>query len=208
VSDRLGAHAKNSDKPKAYSGLRRGFTIGILAFAVAIILTGPVSSLLQKMGLFDGLLMLTAVIGFAILADVLAIAATSADETPFNAMAAKKIPGAREGLDLIRKASLVNSLCADVIGDITGTISGVIATTVIISVTQEFPWLPAPFATTLSVGLIAFFTVGGKAAEKGFAVKASTRVVLFAGKAIYYTKQVAAALVQKGGHLFGLLHRR
>ena len=62
--------------------------------------------------------------------DMAGIAIATADEKTLNAMAARKIRGAKEAVRLIRSADRVGSFCNDVIGDIVGIISGS-ATTVI-----------------------------------------------------------------------------
>ena len=43
----------------------------------------------------------------------------------------------------------------------------------------------------LVIGVIAFLTIGGKAAEKPYAVNASTPVILAVGRAIYYLKRLS-----------------
>ncbi len=181
---------RSNGRQRQESGLRRGLTIGTLALVMALLMGGPVSTVLQNANIFTGTLVLIVVIGFAVLSDIVAIAATSADETPFNAMAAKKVPGAREALTIVRKASLVNSICADVIGDIAGTISGVVATPIILAIADLWPSVPRSVITTVVISLVAFLTVGSKASEKSFAVKASTRVILVVGRAIYYGKSM------------------
>ena len=55
--------------------------------------------------------------------DIIGVAVTAADERPFHSMAARKTPGARQALALIRKANKVSSFCNDVVGDICGIVS-------------------------------------------------------------------------------------
>ena len=48
-----------------------------------------------------------------------------ADIKVFNAMAAKKVKGAKIALIMIKNAPKLSTICNDVIGDICGIISGV-----------------------------------------------------------------------------------
>ncbi len=158
----------------------------MLGLLVAIVIGGPLGAILQTVDVMTGTFILIASIGFAILSDIIAIAATSGREEPFNAMASNRVPGAREALVIVRNAGRVNSICADVIGDISGTISGVVATPIILSMKAIYPDVSTSILGMIVLGVIAFITIGGKAAEKGFAVRASTSVLLLVGKIIYY----------------------
>lgn len=175
---------------KSDSGLRNGLSIGLIALVVAMAVGGPLGSVLETVSLQTAAMILLASIGIAILADIVAVAATAGEEAPFNAMASDKVPGAREALDVVRNADKVNSLCADVIGDVCGTVSGVVATPIIRSISQLYPDVPTGVVSMAVIGVVAFLTIGGKAAEKGFAVRASTSVILGVGKAIYYLKRL------------------
>jgi len=191
------ARRKAGNARKTPSGLRNGLSIGAIGVVIAMGLGGPLGGVLQNVNLAAGALMLVGSIGIAILADILAVAATAGDEAPFNAMASKKVPGARESIVIVRNAGRVNSLCADVIGDICGTISGVVATPIIFSLGQTYPQVPPALIGMGVLGIIAFVTIGGKAAEKGFSVNASTTVILFVGKVIYYLKRLTVPFRQK-----------
>lgn len=180
-----------NSKRQKQSGLRNGLSIGALGFLVAIVFGGPLGAILQKVDILTGTLILAGVIGLSILSDIIAIAATSGREEPFNAMASNRVSGAREALVIVRNAGKVNSVCADVIGDISGTISGVVATPIILSMKAIYPDLSISVIGMMVLGTIAFVTIGGKAAEKAFAVKASTSVILLVGKCIYYFKVIA-----------------
>lgn len=177
---------RDKNARRADSGLRNGLSIGLAAFVVAAALGGPLGGVLQNVSWLTGSFILAGVIGFAILADILAVAAAAGDEVPLNAMASDRVVGAREALVIVRNASRVNSICGDVIGDICGTISGVVATPIILSIHSAYPAVPISVITMAVLGAIAFFTIGGKAAEKPLAVRSSTSVLLLAGKAMHY----------------------
>ena len=119
-----------------------------------------------------------------ILFDIIGVAATSADETPFHSMAAKKVPEAREALKLLRRAERVSSFCNDVVGDICGVISGsasaVIAARAIVGMES---WL-GQLVQLLMSAVVAGLTVGGKAFGKSIAIKNSTMIIHAAAKLI------------------------
>lgn len=182
---RGGANGRKGD-----SGWRDGLSIGTTALIVAMAVGGPLGGIVETVGIGTALLILAASIGVAIVFDIVAVAATAGEEAPFNAMATDKVPGAREALVIVRNASKVSSICSDIVGDICGTISGVAAAPVIVSVSRLYPQIPTSVVSMLVIGVIAFFTIGGKAAEKAYALRASTSVILFVGRIIYYLKRL------------------
>ena len=64
------------------------------------------------------------IIAFGVVLDTVGTAVTAANETPFHSMAAKKVPGAKLAVKLVRNADKVSNFCNDVIGDICGIVSG------------------------------------------------------------------------------------
>ena len=58
---------------------------------------------------------LLVIIFVGIIFDVVGMAVACADETPFHAMASRKIPGAQEAISLLRNAERVSSICNDVV---------------------------------------------------------------------------------------------
>mgnify|MGYP001194200639 CR=1 FL=1 len=180
-------------------GWKNGLSIGLVGLLIALVFSGPLGNLLQGVDVATGVLLLVVTIGIAILADILAVAATAGEEAPFNAMASKRIPGAKEALLIVRNAGRVNSICGDVIGDIAGTLTGLVAAPLILALDQAYPALPPSVISMGVIGAIAFVTIGGKAAEKEWAVRASTSVILTAGKAIYYVKRAGTSLTRLAG---------
>lgn len=180
---------RNNGK-KGSSGLRNGLSIGTTALIIAMAIGGPLGGIVETVSLPAAALILLGSIIIAVIADIVAVAATAASEDPFNAMASDRVIGAREALYVVRNAGRVNSICADVIGDICGTISGLAATPLILSVSRLYPRVPTWIISMLVVGIIAFLTIGGKATEKSYAVNASTSVVLWVGRLIYYLKRL------------------
>jgi len=170
--------------------LRQAFSIGALAFVIAVFSGGPLGAVLQDVDLWTSVVLLLVVILIGILADIVAVAATAVQDVPLNAMASDKVPGAQEALIIVRNAGRVNSIFGDIVGDIVGTISGVMATPIIFAVTSAYPGISPVLVSAVVIGLIAFLTIGGKALEKDFAVRRSTDVILWAGKVIYLFKRI------------------
>ncbi len=69
-------------------------------------------------------LLLSFIVLFGIIADIIGISVAAADEAPFHAKAAKRVAGAKEGVFLVRNADRVATIANDVIGDIAGTLRG------------------------------------------------------------------------------------
>lgn len=82
------------------------------------------STVLEGAGLVEAFLVLLLIVALGIVFDIIGVAVMSAEEKPFHAMAAKKVPGAAEALHLLRNAEKVSSFCNDVVGDICGVVSG------------------------------------------------------------------------------------
>ena len=120
-----------------------------------------------------------------ILFDIIGMAVASADEKPFHAMAARKVPGARECIRLLRNAERVSSICNDVVGDICGVVSGSASATIAAQVLANFEFGWPDIVSLAMSSLVAALTVGGKAVGKGFAVNSSTSIVYLTGQVIY-----------------------
>lgn len=108
--------------------------------------------------------------------DIIGVAVTAADERPFHSMAARKAPGARQALALIRRANQVSSFCNDVVGDICGIVSGSTAAVIVVQLQRDF----STTSVLISIGvtaLISGITIGGKALGKSVAINDCTKVV-------------------------------
>lgn len=121
----------------------------------------------------------------SIITDIIGVAVTAAVETPFRAMAAKKIKGAKESIILINNADKVASIIADILGDICGILSGaagaVVTTKLIANVTDEM--LVVVIASLVSA-VIAGIIIFGKAMGKRIALDNCNTIVLLLGKGV------------------------
>ncbi|MFZ5943403.1 MAG: hypothetical protein ACOYVD_04795 [Bacillota bacterium] len=173
--------------------VRSSLVIALGTFIVSIIIFIASELLLQSVAFLLGMVLLVIIILFGILFDIIGVAAAAADESALNAKAAKKIPGAREGVYLLQNADKVTSFCNDVVGDISGTLSGGIGAALIFQLLLTYPSLNKLLLSSVMAGLVAALTVGGKALAKGFALDNSNDIIFWVGK-----------FIKKNQDLFGI----
>ena len=161
----------------------------VTIFLVTIVISGVISlvadEIMSRSGMITAFAILLVIILIGILFDIIGVAVTSADETPFHSMAARKVPGAQESIRLLRNASKVGSICNDVIGDVCGVVSGSASATIaaLIISKVDIGW---PRIVTLAMSaLVAGATVGGKALGKSFAMNSATVIVHSVGRIIF-----------------------
>ncbi len=161
----------------------------VTIFLVTIFVSGAITlisdEIMSSSGLVTSFIILLLIVLIGIIFDIIGVAVTSADESPFHSMAARKVPGAKEALQLLRKAERASSICNDVIGDICGVISGTAAATISAQLLARFQFSWPTMISLLMSALVSGLTVGGKAIGKTFAVNSSTKIVHFVGKTIY-----------------------
>ena len=174
----------------------------IIRIVVSSIVLAMVFSLLSTTALQEtgylvaaGLLLVFIFVG--ILFDMVGVAVTAADETPFHSMAAHKGRGAKEAISLIKNAQRVSSFCNDVVGDIAGIISGAGAAGIATRLVADFSLSHIAIYVALS-GFVVGLTIGGKAIGKSIAIGSSTRVVLFVARILYRKNWLLSKLFGRG----------
>jgi CBS domain containing-hemolysin-like protein len=116
--------------------------------------------------------------------DMLGVAAAAARETPFHAMASKRVFGAKRAIQIVRNAEKVSSVCSDVVGDIAGVLSGAGALAVAVQMQASFGvhgW-QKEFMIILLTALITSLTIGAKACGKTLAIHSPTPIILAAAR--------------------------
>ena len=160
----------------------------VTVFFVAVVISSTISffssTVLEGAGLVEAFLVLLLIVALGIVFDIIGVAVMSAEEKPFHAMAAKKVPGAAEALHLLRNAEKVSSFCNDVVGDICGIISGATGALIVTHITAGTDGATKVLVSLLITGLISAGTIGGKAAGKGIAVAASGKVLALCGRVL------------------------
>ena len=161
----------------------------VIIFFVTILISGAISFLsdilMENSSMGVAFLILLAIIFIGIIFDIIGMAVATADEKPFHAMAARKVPGARAAISLLRNAERVSSICNDVVGDICGVVSGSASATIAVQVIRNFDCSWPQIVTLLMSALCAGLTVGGKAIGKSIAVNSCTAIVHTVGKIIF-----------------------
>lgn len=175
-----------SQKKERNKAVRWVVTIFLVTICVSATISLVSEEIMAVSGMAVAFVILLAIIFVGIVFDVVGVAVTSADERPFHSMAARKVPGARESIRLLRNAERVSSICNDVVGDICGVVSGSASATIAAQILHkfEFSW-PSVVSLAMSA-LVAGLTVGGKAIGKTFAINSSTSIVHGVGKIIYF----------------------
>ncbi|MFC7440968.1 hypothetical protein [Laceyella putida] len=171
--------------------MRWAITISLLSASIACVLSTSSHTLLAGMSWSGGLLVLLMIVAIGIGFDMLGIAATAASEKPLHAMAAQKIPGAKEAIGIVRRADQFSNFCNDVVGDISGVISGAVAVAVVASFVTSFPeWQQGrEWVDVALVSLISALTVGGKALGKTLSIHYSNQIVFQVGKFFHRINQ-------------------
>ena len=159
-------------------------------FFVTILISGVISLVSEEIMAVSGMavafVILLAIVLVGILFDIIGVAVTSADEKPFNAMAARKVPGAKQAIKLLHNAERVSSICNDVIGDICGVVSGSASATIAAQVLLNIDFTWPRIVSLVMSALVAGLTVGGKAMGKTFAINSSTVIVHSVGRVLYF----------------------
>ena len=173
----------------------------ITIFLVTILVSGLISlisdEIMGSSGIATAFVILLVIVLLGIVFDVIGVAVTSADESPFHAMAARKVPGARESIRLLRQAERVSSICNDVVGDICGVVSGSASATIAVQLLNHFEFSWPRLASLMMSALVAGLTVGGKAIGKTFAVNSSTAIVHLVGKTLYALQNLPRIFCKK-----------
>lgn len=156
----------------------------VLSFALSMCF-GVLSELvLKSTGIIIAIVIIILFVSIAIIMDMIGVATTSADIKPFQAMASKKVRGAREAIKLISKADRVSSICCDVIGDVCGILSGAAGASILLKLAIEASSPLSIIVASLISAVVASLTILGKSICKNFAVHKSTGILLTFGKFI------------------------
>lgn len=152
------------------------FGITVATFFVAILFGYIALIFMEIMDLVMATVILLLIVFIGIFFDMLGIAVTAADETPFHSMAAGKVLAAKESIYLIRNAGIVANFFNDVVGDISGIISGA-ATGAIVTKIMQVVTVERTIISILLSAVVAALTVGGKAVGKEIALRKTNYIV-------------------------------
>ena len=190
-----------ADGKKKKSGKKTGpdWSWILFIFVITMVISAAMSfissRLLGNAGMAVSFLILICIVAIGIVFDIIGVAVMSAEEKPFHAMAAKKVPGAAEALHLLRNAEKVSSFCNDVVGDICGVVSG--SASAVVAVRALTMLNSETVAQLIMSALVSGVTIAGKACGKNIATGKATQIVHTTSKLIYYIKSLFTGKLPK-----------
>jgi len=161
----------------------------VASIILSMVFTFISESVLSGAGYITAFILLFVFIFFGVLTDIIGMAVTFADETPFHSMVSHNTVGAAQSIRLIKNAERVSSFCNDVMGDISGIVSGTTGAVICANLVSDFSF-HTMVTQLLVTGTVAGLTIGGKAAGKAISMKNSTKIVLAAGKVIAFFERI------------------
>jgi len=165
------------------NNLKSSILIAVFTFFIAFLVTLSSQTRVQYVNLLTAIIILITIVLIGIVFDMIGVAATVAREESFNAMAAKKVFGAKQGLYLVKHGDKVASFMCDIVGDICGTISGAIGAVIVIKIANNWGG-STTLINLIIIGIISAITVGGKAFLKSYGIKKADRIIFLVGKLI------------------------
>lgn len=171
---------ERSEKPD--SNVKWYIKVVIATFILSIFFSYISSNGVSNLPIIPAILILVVVIFIGIIADMVGVSVTVANENEFHAKATKKVEGSKTSIKLIKNASRVANICSDVIGDICGVLSGAIGTLISLKLTESLG--ASENIQYLVSALIASVMVGGKAVGKEIGIIKATEIVHSVGKVI------------------------
>lgn len=176
---------KKDKKNKKKSNTKWVVTAFLLSFVITLVLSAATSDqVLDLIPIFASALILISIILLGIVFDIIGLAVATADISPFNSMAARRLKTGQKAVWLINNAEKVSSFCNDIIGDIAGIVSGATGAAIAGNLFYSYSTETAFFLTLALTSLISAVTVGGKAIGKGVAIKHNVSIVQFAAKVL------------------------
>lgn len=177
---------KRKKKP---SGFKWPLIVLVSTFCLSFAFSFGSTFLLSDAGLIVSIILLVFFLALAVVTDMIGVATTSAEIEPFNAMCARKVKGAKQGLMLIRNAEKVSSIFCDIIGDMCGILSGTVGASITLQILGKTAvTVQEVLIATMVSACIAALTVFLKAIFKKVAVKNPNKIVFTIGKILAFFK--------------------
>jgi len=151
-----------------------------ITFLLAAIFSGA-TNLIANFHIVALSIIMLLVIFVGIIFDMIGIAALTSKKENFHAMAAKKIKGSKEAINLLNKSTSVATICNDVVGDICGIISGGFGAVLSIAISENLD-MSLVISTILVTSFISALTVSGKAFGKIYATKNADNIIFRVAK--------------------------
>ena len=154
--------------------------VTIVSFILSIIFSSLSETIIPNINIIFGILLIIVFIGIGIIFDMIGVAITAANETPFHSMASSK-----HSVILLKNSDKLASICNDVIGDVCGVVSGGAGILVASKLAVKFN-INSSLTVLIVTAIIASFTIGGKAIGKSTAIKNSKSITFKVGKILNF----------------------
>lgn len=177
---------KTKNKQNGGVNVRWIVTISVVSFFMSVTMSYLSQRALENVGNIVAFVILLAFIGFGIIFDIIGVASTASSEKRFHSMAARKVPGAKQAIWIVRNAEKVGSFCNDVVGDISGIISGATSAVIITHLTNNAADLRSVLLSLAITGCVASLTIGGKAVGKTLGISRSEDIVFLVGRLLAF----------------------
>ncbi|MDY4483186.1 MAG: hypothetical protein SPE16_04385 [Butyricicoccus porcorum] len=177
---------KTKNKQSGGVNVRWIVTISVVSFFMSVTMSYLSQRALENVGNVVAFVILLAFIGFGIIFDIIGVASTASSEKRFHSMAARKVPGAKQAIWIVRNAEKVGSFCNDVVGDISGIISGATSAVIITHLTNNAADLRSVLLSLAITGCVASLTIGGKAVGKTLGISRSEDIVFLVGRLLAF----------------------
>ena len=181
---------RGKKKKKVPVWLSWGLTILVLSFFLSVLFSFLTEIAVNDSPVYVCIIVLVVLLILNIGCDIIANAVLSCDVDGFNAMASRKIRGARRAVTFCKHAEKIASIFSDVIGDICGIVSGSAgAVLAAIFIVDESSW-EGMVASILVSAVIGALTVCGKAFGKPISLKYNSKIAFaFAKFTTFFVKE-------------------
>lgn len=156
-------------------------TVLLISFILSIVMSITSEGLIPKVNVVIGIIIILLFIFIAVIFDMIGVAITAQEETPFHSMASKKIKGSTHSVKLLKNADKIASICNDVVGDVAGVVSGS-AGVLVASTISDYFGINKSLVVLVTTAVIASLTITGKAYGKSIAIKNSKEITKQVGK--------------------------
>lgn len=167
-----------------------GVTILILSFFLSILFSFLTEIAVNDSPVYVCIIVLVILLILNVGCDIIANAVVSCDVDGFNAMASRKIRGARRAVTFCKHAEKIASIFSDVIGDICGIVSGSAGAVLAAYFGFAEGSVEGIVASILVSAVIGALTVGGKAFGKPVSIKYNSKIAFaFARFTTFFVKE-------------------
>lgn len=163
-------------------------TVLLLSFVLSILMSLGSNMVIPKINIYFGIVIIIVFILISIIFDMIGVAITAAEETPFHSMASKKVKGASHSVKFLKNSDKLASICNDVIGDVCGVVSGS-AGVLVSNELADILDKDIAIVVLIITALIASLTITGKAIGKSIAIKNSEKITFRVGKVVSIFKK-------------------